>query len=401
MSRIYSDKNRIKFTDISERYSIPKEYKAKQSEIHGALISYVVDNYVDTNKFRSKVVDAINVLTYCLLNNETPPYDWRTDSPLDTMVIDVTMDQVEEKLGGYFLTPDAIEWDVTPKEIISTSEVKPKQVSLHNSVSSDIRPRVSVVSESPSKFRSAGLHSSTYDTPKEDLYIQPPKYPTFDYSDPWLSMHDGSDRLVIYKTLPKVPTKQNEISVTTDVNLMTEPELIHLYPNHIIRTRAAIMYDVHEGLDYDEDLGCILPIAGFTKDQVVDNIIRYPHLYKLKREAEDALSNFYEDIEIDGELCSVASVWDSLAESAIIPKQSDFIKEYVARRYILEEEQGIKHKYPMYGTLKPFLTLFMPLEKYIERGYTDTTAIAKQCVLSRVSFKQSRNPILRRLNING
>lgn len=408
MSRIYSDKNRIKFTDISERYSIPKQYKAKQSEIHGALISYVVDHFKNTNKFKKKVVDAVNVLTYCLLNNETPPYDWRTKDPLDDTILEITIEQVEESLGDYYLVLDAIEWDVIEREV-KPQEVQPqRRVAAEKHVqkseliqSSKIYPVNSEAVSTESKFRSAGLTSVKFDTPKEDLYIQAPKYPRFDTSDPWLSMRDGSDRLVIYRTLPKIPTKQNEISVTTDVNSMTDPELLNLYPNHIIRTRSSIMYEVHEGIDYDDDLGCIIPIAGFTKEQVIDNIIRYPHLYKLKREAEDALSNFYEDIEIDGELCSIASVWDSLAESAVIPKQSDFIKEYVARRYILEKENGVKHKYPMYGTLKPFLTLFMPAEKYEEKGYSDPVSIAKQCVISRVSFKQSRNPILRRLNMNG
>ena len=72
----------------------------------------------------------------------------------------------------------------------------------------------------------------------------------------------------------------------------------------------------------------------------------------------------------------------------------------MVRRYLLEEEAGVVHKYPMYGTLLPYLTLFMPPEEYIRRGYKDTLNIAKQCVASRVSFKQSRNPVLKRLNIH-
>jgi hypothetical protein len=54
----------------------------------------------------------------------------------------------------------------------------------------------------------------------------------------------------------------------------------------------------------------------------------------------------------------------------------------------------------MYGTLKPFLTLFMPPEMYIQYGFNDVVDISRQCVLSRVSYKQSRNPILKRLNIS-
>ena len=83
---------------------------------------------------------------------------------------------------------------------------------------------------------------------------------------------------------------------------------------------------------------------------------------------------------------------------SLIPYNSDYIKEYVIRRYLLERDvDNIKHNYPLFGTLDPFLTLFTTVEDYINYGYTDVEDIGRQCVKARVAYKQSRNPILRRL----
>ena len=212
---------------------------------------------------------------------------------------------------------------------------------------------------------------------------------------------NGRDKLVIYTTLPEIPTKQNEISVTTNLNAMTDSELLNLFPDHVIHTRSPKMYEKQEGLDYDEDLGIIIPIEGFTKEEIVDNIIQYPHLYKLKKfNSEGKLVNFYTTLEIDGELIPVSEVWNTLPESKLIPCDSEFAKEYVVRRYLLEEEHGVQHRYKLFGTLDPFLTLFMPPNLYSKRGYTDSIHLAKACVNSRIRYKQSRNPILRRMNTN-
>ena len=81
-----------------------------------------------------------------------------------------------------------------------------------------------------------------------------------------------------------------------------------------------------------------------------------------------------------------------------IPYNREFVKEYVVRRYLLERDiYHIHHVYPMFGRLDPFLTLFMPYEEYKKNGYNNSVDIAKQCVKSRVSYKTSRNPVLRRL----
>lgn len=377
----YSSRNKIKFTSISDKYAIDVRYKARQCELHSTLIYYVMKNYRDTSAYREKVVRAVNLITYSLLNNEAPPFDWKVDNPLDTMP-DIDEDEIKASLGDIYLTQDCIEWDVVPSSnfVEAVTEKSPK-----------------LVVQTTPIFNVVSIEASSQ---KEDLYLKPPVYPQFDISTPWLSMQDGPDKLVIYTTLPKIPTKQNEISLTTNVNGMTDYELMNLYPKSFIRTRAAILYERVDGLDFDDELGCIIPVKGYSKKQLIDNLIKYPHFYKLKKQTDEGIASFYQTLEVKGELVPIADIWDSLPESKVIPKQSEFIKEYVVRRYLLERDNGVDHKYKMYGTLNPYLTLFMPSENYIRRGYTDTLKIVKDCVRARVSFKQSRNPILRRLNLN-
>lgn len=426
MAKIYSETNRIRFTDIPEKYAIPRKFRGKQCEVHSAIITYVFEHYKDTKKYRKQVVDALNRLTFCVMQNEPPSFDWISTDPIATMQ-EIDLEIVESTLGDFYLTPEAIEWDVSPTDnmIAEVEPVVPKEVStnqkeLQREPTKPVKP-ISTSTVQKSKMRSnlqpatvpnrplrqvkeqqrAEKRNSLLPTPKEDLYIQPPKCPRFDVSKVWMSANVGGDNLVIYTTLPEIPTCQNEVSVTTDVTKMTEQELMALYPNHIIHTRAQQMYDVHPGLDYDDDLGCILPVEGFSKEDMIDCIIQYPHLYRLRKVGPDGtVYKFFNSIEINGELVPIKDIWDTLPESNVIPRDLEFIKEYVARRYLLERSAGVNHKYQLFGSLDPFLTLFMPFNRYIERGYTDTTEIAKQCVISRVRYKQTRNPILRRIETN-
>lgn len=403
MNRIYSETNRIRFTDIPEKYAIPKQFRATQCEVHSSVVSYVFEHYRDTKKYRQSVVDAINCLTYCIMQNDPPPVEWVATDPLDTMP-KMDMDLVSESLGPFYLNPEAIEWDVAPSsevlDILSDPvSVVPVVKTNPEIVKSD---KVTEVTNKPlhqfNKQQRVEAASFILPTPKEDLYIQPPRCPRFDVSKVWMSANVGGDNLVIYTTLPEIPTKQNEISVTTNIDMMTDSELMALYPNHVIHTRSQKMYDRYEGIDYDEDLGCIIPIQGFTKEQVIDNIVRYPHLYRLRKLGTDgSLQKFFSTLELSGELVPIEETWDSLPEAKVMPRDPEFVKEYVIRRYLLEEENGIVHKYKMFGSLDPFLTLFMPFTHYIQRGYSDTLSVAKQCVMSRIRYKQTRSPILRRI----
>lgn len=422
MSRIYSKTNRIKFSDISEKYAVPRTYKSKLCEVHEPVISYVYAHYTNTKKYRQQVVDALNRLTYCVFENEFPSFRWNKADPIDTMP-DIDMELVETTLGDFFLTVDAIEWEGIPEasdpsESFSSGLAKPildlpVEIDTKEPVKQNVQAASAKTKSIPSKpkkkeepkvsnkplkeVKEQIRQTPSKPTPKEDLYIQPPRCPRFDVSKVWMSATVGADNLVIYTTLPEIPTCQNEISVTTDPSKMTTTEYMRLYPNQLIRTRAAAMYDTSLNLDYDEDVGIIIPIEGFSREQVLDNIFKYPHLFKLKRLLNDDLDVFFKYIELNGELYPVDEVWDNLPESRLMPRNSEFVKEYVIRRYLLERDNGIFHKYPLYGSLDPFLTLFMPSANYAERGYTDVLGIVKQCVMSRIRYKQTRNPILKRI----
>ena len=66
------------------------------------------------------------------------------------------------------------------------------------------------------------------------------------------------------------------------------------------------------------------------------------------------------------------------------------LKEYVIRRYLLERDNGVEHKYKLRGNLQPYITLFAPPEFY----NTDPVELARTAVKARVEFLRSRNPYL-------
>lgn len=395
---------KTKFTDISEKHPMPKPVKAKASQLLAIIIEYGVKHYNNTKKMRDSLLKACNVILYCLLENEPVPHDWLTTDPLSN-IPEIDDDLMKATLQNVYLSDKNVEWDLSTviPEVsipeISKTVVKPVSQSVTSSKPQSVK---SVQVKSTSNLEQSKKPKKSVvikPTDKTDLYLQGPKVPQFDNKSIWMQGQVGYDKLVIYESLPKIPTKQSDISVTTNVDKMTDAELMRLYPNCFIRTRNEKMYEIIDGIDYDEELGALLPICSFTRDQIRDNIIKYPHLYKLVREIDGQLVSFYSHIEINGELVKTLEIWDSLPESKIIPRQPEFIKEYVVRRYLLERDiLGVQHKYPLFGTLDPYLTLFMPSDDYIRYGYTDTHNIVIQCVKSRVSFKQSRNPVIRRLS---
>lgn len=379
----------VKFTQLPDKLIYPARIRAKLSTLHSDVITYVVSNFKNTAKYKRQVVDTLNTISVYIKNNDALPSDWSVSNPLTNLdLLDSSF--CEDTLGNLCIKVKDIIWDVQesePDDQISTDiDVTAK------SVSENIVTSSKVVTIKPK--RDIGVVVSP--TPKENLYIKPPTIPQFDASKPWLQSQLNQNIYTIYESLPIIPVNQSQISVTTDVSKMTIMDMMKLYPNHFIRTRAATMYENHDGLTLDDDIGIILPIIGFSPTQVRDNIIKYPHIYKLTRYMDNKFISFYSNIEIDGELHDTLSIWDSLPDSKKMPRNSEFIKEYVVRRYLLERDiLGVEHKYPLFGTLEPFLTLFTTSDDYIRLGYTDVTDIAKQCVISRVSYKRSRNPILR------
>lgn len=381
MSRKYSSKNRIKFTSISENYAVHRNFKAILSDQYSSVITYVMKHFDGTFMYKQQVVRVINILTYAAYASESLPLNWNKNNPFIN-IPDIDDDAIQETLGDIYLTVEAIDWDIS---VVDTPIVAVE--------GSKMRPITSLPMATIQPIKDV----TVAETPTTDLYIQAPEIPQFDITKPWIQKQCGADLLTIYTTLPEIPTRQRDISITTNVDIMTDSDLMRLYPNHFIRTRAPIMYTPQTNMDFDKDLGVILPIDDYSREQVVENIIKYPHIYKLVREQNGELISFYSYMEIDGELRDTIEVWDSLEISKWIPKNVDFIKEYVVRKYLMDiEHKGVTYKYPLFGTLDPFLTLFMPSSEYVKRGY-DAIELAKQCVKSRVSYKQSRSPVIRRI----
>lgn len=380
MSRKYSSRNRIKFTSISENYAVHRNFKGVLSDLYSSVITYVIKHFDGTMQYKQQVVRVLNIITYAAYASEMLPTNWSKNNPFIN-IPDIDDTAIQETLGDIYLTVDAIEWDVA---------VVDNPVVLEGT---KMRPITSLPTATIQPIKDVTI----VETPTTDLYIQAPEIPQFDVTKPWLQKQCGADLLTIYTTLPEIPKRQRDISITTNVDIMTDSDLLKLYPNHFIRTRAPILYTPQTNMDFDKDLGVILPIDDYSREQVVENIIKYPHLYKLAREQNGELVSFYAFMEIDGELKDVVEIWDSLEISKWIPKNVDFIKEYVVRKYLMDiEHKGATYKYPLFGTLDPFLTLFMPASEYAKRGY-DVVDLAKKCVQSRVSYKQSRSPIIRRI----
>lgn len=356
------------FTEITSllKYPAKKRNCSKLKQEHLKIVDYAINNFSNTQMFRRDIINAMNYISTQFLSGDTiDTLDFTSENPF-AHIKKVNGDTYKPILGDLYIDYRSIEWNITPAEKPAVSNNKPKLIKQKQGV--------------------------VVDTPKEDLYLRAPQYPRFDTSNYWLSDTIGSEHFYIHPSLPIVPEKQGDVSCTTDVNKMTEKELLKLYPNHLIHTRDPIMYEPIDGVTMDKDLGLLIPIAGYTLEQLRDNIIRYPHFFQLTRMLNDKEISFYKHIEIDGQLYDTLEVWDSLPISKKLPKTSEFIKEYIVRKYLLDRDAGMEHKYPLHGTLDPFLTIFAPMEFY--SAYGNPAELMRKCVLSRVSFFQSRNPYI-------
>lgn len=366
----------IKISQLTDKLQYPAKYRSQLVQYHSMIVDYIIHNFDGTYKFRNRIVHVINSITYAVLSNDYIDGN-SIDGLLSVNLIDNST--CEEKLNSLFLKDREIMWDIGIVEpAVSTSN--------------DTSPEVKVA-EIP-------VLNNMKNTDKSDLYIKPPTFPQFNCNKIWMSGIADGINYTIYTSLPEVPTKQNQISVTTDLANFRDSDLLALYPTEFIHTRNAYMYDNVDGLTLHHSLGLLLPICGVPESTLIDNIIQYPHLFQIMREIDNKLVNFYQYIEIDGELYNVLDVWDNLPDTKNIPKNKEFIKEYVIRRYLIERDIFHKdHKFKMYGLLDPFITLFMPASGYSLYGYDDPIELAKSCVTARVNYKQSRNPIVRRLTL--
>lgn len=380
----------VDFLQLPHTLKYPPTLKSTMSTAHANAISQFLSDYTGSYIQRKNIVHILNCISYMYLTGDSIPTSWNIDDPLHTYVDVQDDDTLSQVLSDLYIAGEkSLDWKEADAYI--KSSVEPSE--------STAAPPTPSIKTSTCNTTTSTVTCNDALTDKSDLYIQSPLVPQFDVKTPWKAKIIDGTTYVVYTSLPLIPTRQNEISATTDVNLMSDQDLLKLYPNNLIQTRASIMYDKVYGCMYDIKLGVIFPIEGFTEEQVVDNIIKYPHLFRLLKQVDGELKSFYSSIEIDGQLHKISDIWYDLPVSKCVPYNKDYIKEYVVRRYLLEQDiKHVEHRYKMYGSLEPYLTLFMPTVDYIHMGYTDIVGLAKSCVKARVSYKQSRNPVLRRIS---
>lgn len=443
----------IKISDIAEKVPVPGNVLQKFEVYYHDLYMWICDNFENRERFKKNATYKINLLMYYLFTDGTVPYNWNTLMTTPNLSCSVNSSDIRRVITKCMLAPSNIDWsecmdssysfelastksDKSLDAVITASEAVPSHraytfsaktdagakysgqvkaasssaasaTSCNECAAGDKSPSSEAVSSSEAVINAcddddeyeiaSSLQPVVNATPKEDLFITIPKYP---------KVADVSSSLPnnIRVSLPLVPSKQSEISATTDVNSMSEQDLLNLFPNTFIRTRSPLMYKPRQGITLDPDYGLLIPVEGFTDAQVRDSIIRYPHIFQLARQMEDGtFTSFYNDMEIDGELVNILKVWKYLPEAKIIDidslnstsEQIEFIKEYAIRRYILERDiAGVKHKFDVRGSLPEFMTLFMPASMYTKEGYGNSIDIAKKCVSARVSYLRTRNPRL-------
>lgn len=426
----------IKFLELADYYQKKCKPPAIATRVSTAISTMVYEYrfQVSTRKGRIHFCDAVNRVVYSYLND--PVYQY-VEGQLPNASDDV---DIESELGDLYLTLDQVDFsnvddfneNVEVREPAVTSSSKVINEPLVQSPSLESKPdehidldNVSVVDlmlESQQVHKEEEPHippgyelfyaDSTSDGYKvsqdrSDISLLTSTMPAIDCTQIYLKSLDLAGRPInVYPTLPTIPTNQCEVSATTNIDTMIDMDFLKMFPNEVIRARHPMMYgtftdvvNVHGDpmeIEVDEVLGYIPVINGYTREQIIDNLIKYPQFtYWYRQEGRDR-TPFTKYVEIDGEIVPRMKWLRESRDPDLnnVPGNEYFIKDYMYRKYILDEEYGgIKHKYPPFGTYGPFMSLFMPKELYQKFGYKDVASIGRQCVQNRIDFFRSRNPL--------
>lgn len=410
---------RIKFSEFPDILNYPRLQRAKMEKAHRQII----DAYMEETSSKGESLTAVNTfakaanyITAMIMNDIYIPESILSLTDAQNLILstfgcsDYDIDELIANLPkDLVVDPSIIDYDEsadnpTNKSLFFTTHAadEPEVISTEDSDAPETTSETTIQEFSQLYHTYAAVDSNLKAevlTPQHAVSLKHPAIPQIDYSKaPWISGVVNGEEYAIYESLPRIPTIQNEISVTTDSSIMRDRDFLNLFPNHVMHTRRPAMYEKVDDLYYDPDIGTILPIEGYTLEQCMDNVIQYPHLFQLKRFVKNEWVMFSSYIEINGELLPSVSAWNDIPDSKKIPAHPEYIYEYVLRRYLLERDIGkVYHKYDIWGTLDPFLTLFAPADWYAKHGYEDSLDLAKKCVDSRVSFLRSRNPIIRKI----
>ena len=437
MNLIYNRNNQLNISQIIDGYEIPQRYRATACKLYAYIYPYISEHRSDSIKQKKLWVKGINILTYLMFAEDDLPVDWDSRWPFDNLP-DIDDDDLKSVLKQHYLTIDAIVWDINddPHASNNQNNAEITNESKHVVTSSTINRLLSKYREQQNthkqnaggsdlkvqKSEQVNMQTANKLTRLADVMLDPgyPYFPKVDLQNMWLLKKVQIGNIVeeygIPRSLPLIPERQSDITATTEVNTMIDSDFMKLFPNHIMKLRSSAMYQTYPeytSLEYDEDLGVIFPIAGFTREQVIDNIIKYPDIiniglgrlgkrarFKYDDKPETVWEEFYKRLEVEGQLKLItASVWDETPELKILPPNVGFQQEYVVRKYLLEKDNNIPHEKEAFGETYPFITLFMPPEEYIKRGYKDVVEIARKCVKSRVFYFRSRNSMLTKLGL--
>ena len=390
--------SKVKFENITDSLSYPVMKESAISVAHNAIVSSAISLFKNTYDFKKNVIRAMNIISYYIINNMVINSKWESSNFCEGLE-DIPEEKLKSELGKTYINMKDIDWSSCYSEVEFNEEI-----SEHTDDKVEEKKTYNI-DEILANTNLEDIYDEHPKSSPEDLYLNGPRIPRIDTSKVWKSGTVDGTKLCIYYSIPRVPTVQSEISVTTNPDELTDSELLHLYPDCMFYTRPMEVYSVACGMDIHPTYGGIPKIKGFTKKQIIDNIIKYPCIDGLtrvgKKKGQLVFVEFEKFIEVDGELYKTTDMMEKIPEMKNLKKTWPVIREYVVRRYLLERDiEGIEHKYPIFGILDPFVTLFMPSKMYREEGYKDSVEIARQCVKSRVSYLQSRNPVIRRLEEN-
>lgn len=426
----------IDFISLPNYYRLLCRHKNVGAKIETAVADIVSKNCrsLNTRKSRIAICDLLNRVVYQYISD--PSYKY-----VEGEVPDVGDIDIEQELGDLFITINKVDFDSCPVEdaiLEDENESLSNQSGAVSSSKENIQgasrsepdehidlDNVSVVDlmlESQQECKEEELHippgyelfyadttSDGYQVSQDrsDISLLTSTMPAIDCTQIYLKSLDLAGRPInVYPTLPTIPTNQCEVSATTNIDTMIDMDFLKMFPDEVIRARHPMMYgtftdvvNVHGDpmeIEVDEVLGYIPVINGYTREQIIDNIIKYPQFtYWYRQEGRDR-TPFTKYVEIGGELVPRMKWLRESKDADLnnVPGNEYFIKDYMYRKYILDEEYGgIIHKYPPFGTYGPFMSLFMPKELYHKFGYKDVASIGRQCVQNRIDFFRSRNPL--------
>ena len=406
------------YSDISSNRSIQTHLAEIQSVCPKYIQSLLSHPNLLRLKHRERAIDTLNSIVTAILKDDTLPdtIDARHGSDYD-------IDDMKSTLGNAYVTVDMFDWnvmldsaDASDDVIISFSDHKQIKNDMNHDNSSShsknyanndqnqMEITISSSDTAKSDFNSTNEEFTGYKSKFEDIDLSFRPLPIRDKSKLWDVCYDDCDReMKVYHSYPIIPTKQNEITITTPYDEISDVDLMRLFPDHFIHTRLKEMYEPREGFTLHPKLGFIPKITGFTEEQVIDNIIKYPrfaHIFRLVDDPEKFQRKkrvaFISRIEVDGKLLNLKEAIKTVEDMKCLPNLNVFYFDYIMRRYLLERDyHTVEHKYPLDGYLQPFTVLFMTPEEYAEFGYTDPIDLAKQCVKHRVQFYQSVHPLTR------